>query len=701
MSCRAVSSPSFVWRDALVTGIVVAALVGAYSQWPLLSLPQRWLIGGLFAAVLGFLTRTLLGPILLYNLMRTARRGRYILLRCTYAAVMLAILWAVYLQFEERYNVAGTPALLRYTQSRAYVAPFMIQDQRAARLAELARFAEAFFSTFICIQLGAVLLLTPAYTAGAIADEKDRKTLEFLFATDLANREIVLSKLLACMANVGMLVLTGLPILALMQLLGGVDPNLVIAGYVATGLTILSLASVSMLVSVYSHKARDAIVLSYLCLLAYIMLSFVAAAGVAPLRRPPASWEEIVWAAVLEQFAAGNLFVMLGELKTAWDAGTALTSILPGLVERYALFHGLLAAVAIVWSVRRLRVVGLRPRRAKLKKERVVRSWHWFRPHLGRQPMLWKEIYAEPGMAFNLFGKAIVGIIILVSFVPPLWVAIVLLWGNPFVAGTVVRGTVVTAPTWAEIARFINGWVRVVGTTVACLTLLGVAVRAAGSITGERDRDTLDNLLTTPLTARQILYAKWIGSVLSVRSAWIWLTLVWSVGVLLGGLDLATLPWLLLLWLVYATFFALLGQRFSLTRSTTLKATLVTLASLAVLTLGHWLPRFFLEEPKSYFHQMNEWDYVLTFQQFGLTPPLALGWFAFHGNDVTSDPFGAGSDWQDPLAVLIAIALGLVAWGTAAAFLWRGNQARFAAATSRQPDHSFRAATAVQDGWGP
>jgi len=34
-------------------------------------------------------------------------------------------------------------------------------------------------------------------------------------------------------------------------------------------------------------------------------------------------------------------------------------AILPGLVERYALFHGLLAAVAIVWSVRRLRVVGL------------------------------------------------------------------------------------------------------------------------------------------------------------------------------------------------------------------------------------------------------------------------------------------------------------------------------------------------------
>ena len=33
-------------------------------------------------------------------------------------------------------------------------------------------------------------MLTPAYVAGAISEEKDRKTLEFLLATDLRNREI-------------------------------------------------------------------------------------------------------------------------------------------------------------------------------------------------------------------------------------------------------------------------------------------------------------------------------------------------------------------------------------------------------------------------------------------------------------------------------------------------------------------------------
>ncbi len=51
-----------------------------------------------------------------------------------------------------------------------------------------------FFEAFMMVQIVAVSILTPAFVAGAIAEEKDRKTLEFLLATDLRNREIVLSK---------------------------------------------------------------------------------------------------------------------------------------------------------------------------------------------------------------------------------------------------------------------------------------------------------------------------------------------------------------------------------------------------------------------------------------------------------------------------------------------------------------------------
>ena len=69
---------------------------------------------------------------------------------------------------------------------------------------ETAVLAETFFGTFMIVQLILIVLLTPAYVAGAIAEEKDRKTMEFLLATDLRNREIVLSKLLSRLANLSL-----------------------------------------------------------------------------------------------------------------------------------------------------------------------------------------------------------------------------------------------------------------------------------------------------------------------------------------------------------------------------------------------------------------------------------------------------------------------------------------------------------------
>src|SRR5439155_20537601 len=106
---------------------------------------------------------------------------------------------------------------------------------------ELAEFGRCFFFVFIAIQSLTLAWLTPAYTARAIAAEKERQTLDALLATDLRNREIVLSPYVSRLANIIMLILAGLPILAILQFMGGVDPNLVLAGFAAVGLTPISL----------------------------------------------------------------------------------------------------------------------------------------------------------------------------------------------------------------------------------------------------------------------------------------------------------------------------------------------------------------------------------------------------------------------------------------------------------------------------
>src|SRR5262249_16952390 len=132
-------------------------------------------------------------------------------------------------------------------------------------------FANGIFNVFVSVQFILVTLLTPVYTASAVAEEKERRTLEFLLATDLRNREIVLSKLLARFLNLGMLILACLPILALLQFMVGLDLDLVLASYGATLATVASLACLGMFFSVLVRRGRDAILLTYLCAFAYFV----------------------------------------------------------------------------------------------------------------------------------------------------------------------------------------------------------------------------------------------------------------------------------------------------------------------------------------------------------------------------------------------------------------------------------------------
>src|SRR5205823_14334999 len=60
--------------------------------------------------------------------------------------------------------------------------------------------------------------------------------------------------------------LTSLPILSLMELLGGIDPQLVIAGFVMTGMAMISAGSLSILVSVHAKNTTRAIFESFIYL---------------------------------------------------------------------------------------------------------------------------------------------------------------------------------------------------------------------------------------------------------------------------------------------------------------------------------------------------------------------------------------------------------------------------------------------------
>jgi ABC-type transport system involved in multi-copper enzyme maturation permease subunit len=625
----------------------------------------------------------LFGPVLFYELVRSGRRGRLIWIRITYALLLLLFFWLVYAKFdfEDRAMwwlsappgrpVSWQPVIVGGRVTYHYDSGLTAAELAAHRAKMLAKLAETFFFTFMCVQFAAVLLLTPAYAGGAIAEEKDRRRLEFLLATDLNNREIVLAKLAACVANLALVLITGVPILGITLLLGGVDPNLLFGGFVATAVTMLSLASLSILNSVYARKPRDAILMSYLFVIAYLLVSLLARVPFAMLTnwRTALNLGGIQW--LVEAFGAGNPIIMLGQLREEWMKGTPVAEVVPPLLIGYTIFHLLIVLICATWAVLRMRAAAwVRPG----SEGAVVashRRWWRFVPHSpGREPMLWKEIFAEPGLAFTGAGKVVVALIILASFAPALWIfgktGVFVWFGNPW------------RETWPALQESLNLWIRLTGSGVAALTLIGVAVRAAGTISGETERQTLDSLLTTNLGLQEILFAKWLGSILSVRWAWVWLSAVWMLGVFTGGLHLATLPWLILAWSVYAAAFASIGMWFSAGNSGTLRATLLTLGLLAVLCFSHWLPSFFIKIPHT------QWPW--TIQTYGLTPPAALAWLAFNDHSVAFDPLDPGArpyNLPDPIAILLGIVIGMGLWCVLALILWRRTAARFRALSGR------------------
>ncbi len=450
MSRNARSIPWKFWEKIGAWSLLafVAALLLSSKRLPVSYQLGLW---GFWIVVVAILFRRgwirLFGPVLFYDLVRTGRRTRNILLRCLYSLALLLVLYTVYLEFSERVQIL---------ERMAY------SNNVSAQIAqEMGKFAESFFIMFMEVQFVGIFLLTPAFAAGAIAEEKDRRTLEYLLATDLDNREIVLGKLVSRVLGLVLLVLTGLPILSLLQFFGGVDPDLVISGFAATGLTMLSLAGLSILNSVYTKKPRDAIVLTYLIVVAYLGFSsmsrwLIAKPRIGAVRIIPETWSDL-----LEWFSSGNLFVVIHKLREAQGTGLLLQNVLPGLMGNYALVHGFLALGFGFWAVARLRAVAQNEiiRRPRNKLPRLW-SWRWL-PVRGK-PMLWKELHLEARLGFNRLGRIVIILIVLASFLPALSI------------GYQKLPSLLQGAGWDNLGHDVNIWVRMVGVWLCAIWGLGI-----------------------------------------------------------------------------------------------------------------------------------------------------------------------------------------------------------------------------------
>ncbi len=209
--------------------------------------------------------RAPLNPVLARELKIRLRGGRAWILLTVYLLLLGAICFLVY-QAE-----SGSTDQNPFDQFGGFAPPSPT---------EFATVGRSIFEWLVFFMLLLVLFLVPGLTAGAIAGERERQTLVPLQVTLLRPWQIVVGKLGASFAFLGLLVLATAPLLSIAYLIGGVTIASVLQGLAIVLFTGLATTCLTLLASSVFRRVQGATVASYALVLVLILGTFVVWWGV-------------------------------------------------------------------------------------------------------------------------------------------------------------------------------------------------------------------------------------------------------------------------------------------------------------------------------------------------------------------------------------------------------------------------------------
>ncbi|HEY1191828.1 MAG TPA: ABC transporter permease subunit [Gemmata sp.] len=363
---------------------------------------------------------------------------------------------------------------------------------RDATLGETATFGLLLFQIVAFVQLLLTLFFATLSAASAVSQEKDRRTFVLLLLTDMRDYEIVLGKLLGALLPILALLGVSAPVLALLLLLGGIDPEQVFQALLVLIAAAVGAGSLGGLVALWRDKTYQALALSVLFLVLYICLS-QGIATVGPMVAAGADWATIqAW---VDPFVA-----MLSVLEPPVAAGRTVIAPAYGFVLVTLGFCAALNGIGI-WKLRRWNPSGepIMQREgpgtlADPESDEAVAAEKRARAHAApgevRQvwanPILWREVRTLAYGRRPLLVKFAFGIVL----------ALILY----FAVSELNR------PGGRPVFAAAYGLVP-----VAVLSLLLVAAQAVTSITSERDGGALDVLLVTDVSPKEFVFGKLLG----------------------------------------------------------------------------------------------------------------------------------------------------------------------------------------------
>jgi ABC-type transport system involved in multi-copper enzyme maturation permease subunit len=305
-------------------------------------------------------------------------------------------------------------------------------------------------------------LMAPSFAAGTITGEKERHTYEMLLASPLRPGAIVLGKMVASLTHLGMLILASLPIIVLCLPLGGVSVYEVLAAYLGLIVSVILFGAIGVFCSSYFQRTSASLVVSYLVILPLVMAavlfwSMLEGNGELRLKISVLVLPAFVLSAVILMCAAAA-----GRMLYPPDVGSEGNEVIDLQKESEQ-------AVGLVIQPDQF------PDRlfAPPKKQELMRD--------GANPVYDKEIHSEIFSQGTLMLRLVIQISMLLAI--PL-MGVFLFW-------------MMDRCAWFSVY-------------VIVFNMLVGPVFLAGTMTSERERQTLDLLLTTTLTPWQILWGKFI-----------------------------------------------------------------------------------------------------------------------------------------------------------------------------------------------
>jgi ABC-type transport system involved in multi-copper enzyme maturation permease subunit len=480
--------------------------------------------------------------------------------------------------FGIRAGYVAALSILMYTGAQA---TFALAPPRG--LGDIARFGVFIFGLLSFVQLAVVIGTSLLFTAGSIAQEKDRRTLILLLMTDLRATELVIGKIIASLIPVFVIIAVSIPVFTSLTMLGGMTFNQVFWFEVLCLVSAFVAGSWGTLIAYWRDKTFQTIAITLLGAGLFLgaVEAFVLIVGE----------ESTVGALIGGLNPFRSLNQLLHPLTSQPDVVNPQISAWTSSISLLGL-----ASILTTWTCLKVRIwnptrnVFIRTSEEKSSTEQIAHSEgqkqvieaqsapDQSKRKIWDTPIIWREICT------SAYGKK-VGLIKGAYFI----VAVAfILWLRQIPSDAPLMMGIISPTGFAFLM-------------LSLVSLILVNAQSVTSLTSERDGQTLELLLVTEVSAKEFIFGKMGGALFNMKEVVLVPLLFASMAWVNGEYGLESYIFITLGYLTLVLFANSLGIHSGLSFDNSRSAILNSLGTIFFLFVGVFVCMMLIVEARSSF----------------------------------------------------------------------------------------------------